>query len=170
MWWHLKSSASHSSANRRKYQSSMSLVFVWGIHRWRVNSPHKWPVTRKMFPFDDIIMWNHTSQILYVISNLVYSIPMNIIEAIYSCHYSWLDHFGYREIMLYNETNNKNNKKITYNFPLHYHFIINEVLSRSKYICYLLHSKKTMVCLLSSPPGANKVSASRHYVDDINIV
>ena len=30
--------------------------FVPGIHRWQVNSPHKWPVTRKMFPFDDVIM------------------------------------------------------------------------------------------------------------------
>ena len=29
---------------------------MWGIHRWPVNSPHKWPVTRKMFPFDDVIM------------------------------------------------------------------------------------------------------------------
>ena len=29
---------------------------VWGIHRSPVNSPHKWPVTRKMFPFDDVIM------------------------------------------------------------------------------------------------------------------
>ena len=28
-----------------------------GIHRWTVNSPHKWPITRKMFPFDDVIMW-----------------------------------------------------------------------------------------------------------------
>ena len=27
-----------------------------GIHRWPVNSPHKWPVTRKMFPFDDVTM------------------------------------------------------------------------------------------------------------------
>ena len=27
-----------------------------GIHRWLVNSPHKWPVMRKMFPFDDVIM------------------------------------------------------------------------------------------------------------------
>ena len=27
-----------------------------GIHRWPVNSPHKWPVTQKMFPFDDVIM------------------------------------------------------------------------------------------------------------------
>ena len=28
-----------------------------GIHRWPVNSPHKGPVTRKMFPFDDVIMY-----------------------------------------------------------------------------------------------------------------
>ena len=40
----------------RKYQSSASLAFVWGIHRRPVNSPHKWPVARKMFPFDDVIM------------------------------------------------------------------------------------------------------------------
>ena len=30
--------------------------FVRGIHRWPVNSPHKWPVTRKMLPFDVVIM------------------------------------------------------------------------------------------------------------------
>ena len=35
---------------------SASLAFVRGIRRWPVNSPHKGPVTRKMFPFDDIIM------------------------------------------------------------------------------------------------------------------
>ena len=33
-----------------------SLAFVRGIHRAQVNSPHKWPVTRKIFPFDDVIM------------------------------------------------------------------------------------------------------------------
>ena len=43
-------------AHQRKHQSSASLAFVRGIHRWPVNSPHKWPVTRKMFPFDDVIM------------------------------------------------------------------------------------------------------------------
>ena len=43
-------------ADQRKYQSSASLAFVWGIHRSPVNSPHKGPVTRKMFPFDDVIM------------------------------------------------------------------------------------------------------------------
>ena len=41
---------------RRKYQSAASLAFVRRIHRGPVNSPHKWPVTRKMFPFDDVIM------------------------------------------------------------------------------------------------------------------
>ena len=46
----------YSDTDQRKYQSSASLTFVWGIHRGPVNSPHKWPVTRKMFPFDDVIM------------------------------------------------------------------------------------------------------------------
>ena len=42
--------------DQRKHQSSVSLTFVRGIHRWPVNHPHKWPVTRKMFPFDDLSM------------------------------------------------------------------------------------------------------------------
>ena len=46
----------YSGADQRKHQSSASLAFVQGIHRGPVNSPHKWPVTWKMFPFDDVIM------------------------------------------------------------------------------------------------------------------
>ena len=46
----------YSGADQRKHQSSASLAFARGIHRASVNSPHKGPVTRKMFPFDDIIM------------------------------------------------------------------------------------------------------------------
>ena len=46
----------YSDAAQRKYQSSASPAFVRGIHRGPVNSPHKWPVTRKTFPFDDVIM------------------------------------------------------------------------------------------------------------------
>ena len=46
----------YSDADQRKYQNSVSLSFVRGIH-WRlVNSPHKWPVTWNMFSFDDVIM------------------------------------------------------------------------------------------------------------------
>ena len=46
----------YSGADQRKYQSFASLAFVRGIYRWAVNSPHKWPVTRNILPFDDVIM------------------------------------------------------------------------------------------------------------------
>ena len=46
----------YTDADQRRRQSSASLAFVRGILRGPVNSPHKWPVTRKMFPFDDVIM------------------------------------------------------------------------------------------------------------------
>ena len=36
--------------------SDANKQMVRGIHRSPVNSPHKGPVTRKMFPFDDVIM------------------------------------------------------------------------------------------------------------------
>ena len=46
----------YSGADQRKHQSSASLAFVGGNHRGPMNSRHKWPVTRKMFPFDDVII------------------------------------------------------------------------------------------------------------------
>ena len=52
-----------SVADQRKHQSSMSLAFVRGIHQWQVDSPHKGPVTRKMLPFDDLIMeWKSSDE------------------------------------------------------------------------------------------------------------
>ena len=50
-------SSVHSDADQRKDQSSASLAFVRGIHRWPVNSPRKGPVTRTMFSFHDVIIW-----------------------------------------------------------------------------------------------------------------
>ena len=47
-------SAVYSGTCQRKHQSSAPLAFMRGIHRWPVNSPHKRPVTRKIFPFDDV--------------------------------------------------------------------------------------------------------------------
>ena len=51
----------YSGADQRKHQSSAWLAFVREIHRGPVNSPHKWTVARKMFPFDDVIMYSETS-------------------------------------------------------------------------------------------------------------
>ena len=45
--------------DQRKHQSSASMAFVCAIHRWPVNFPHKWPETRKIFPFDNVIIIFH---------------------------------------------------------------------------------------------------------------
>ena len=64
----------YSGADQRKHQSSASLAFVGGIHRWPVNSPHKWPVMRKMFPFDDVIMMR-TRSILWMLMPWLFITP-----------------------------------------------------------------------------------------------
>ena len=67
----------YSTADQREHQSSASLAVVCGIHRWSVNSPHKWPVTRKRFPFDDVIMKSsdcvHAEWFMYSHGNLIES-------------------------------------------------------------------------------------------------
>ena len=55
-----------SGADKRKHEISGSLAFVRGIHRWPVNSPHKGPVTRKLFPFDYVIMHFHCRSRIWV--------------------------------------------------------------------------------------------------------
>ena len=75
------------SSNQRKHQSSASLAFVRGTHRWPVDSPHKGPVTRKMFQFDNVIMartWTvcivSTASVIDRYYLFLYS-PVNIIES-----------------------------------------------------------------------------------------
>ena len=70
--WRLKSPASRlfthpfiHGADQSKHQSSKSLAFMRGIHRWPVNSQHKGPVTRKMF------IWWRLRITYMVIHNLV---------------------------------------------------------------------------------------------------
>ena len=47
----------YSGEDQRKYPSSALLALcVQGIHQRLVNSLHKRPVTRKLFPLDDVIM------------------------------------------------------------------------------------------------------------------
>ena len=46
---------------RRSKITSKLRDFVRGIHRWPVDTQHKGSLTRKMFPFDDVIMlWSFT--------------------------------------------------------------------------------------------------------------
>ena len=78
-----------SDADQRKHQSSASLAFVLGIHRGPVNSPHKCPVTRKIFPFDDVIMlrkgmtWPHKARANNVTTNNKNELEQNHV------HISW---------------------------------------------------------------------------------
>ena len=58
-----------SGADQRIHQSSASLAFVRGILRWPMNSPHRRPVTRKMYPFDDVIMWSGPSVSIFPCSH-----------------------------------------------------------------------------------------------------
>ena len=65
----------YSGTDQRKHQSVASLAFEWGIHRGPVNSPHKGPVTRKLVPFDDVIMdvaVLSTKHILSIYRHLLY--------------------------------------------------------------------------------------------------
>ena len=54
-----------SGADQRKHRSFAPLTFVRGIHRWSVVSPHESPVTRKMFPFDDVILYHSVSWLVW---------------------------------------------------------------------------------------------------------
>ena len=65
----------YSGADQEKHQCPASLAFVRGIHRWPVNSPHKGPVTRTFFPFDDVIMIkHHINGRLFIGTSLVHSV------------------------------------------------------------------------------------------------
>ena len=57
----------YSGVDQSKYQSSASLAFV-----------HKWPVTRKMFPFDDVIMRSETKIICRNVSGFARDCPYDV--------------------------------------------------------------------------------------------
>ena len=82
LWWRQITSLTivystfYLGTHERKHQSSAPLAFLRGVHRWTVNSPYKWPVTRNMFPFDDVIMqfcficvYHHSMSVTVIIQN-----------------------------------------------------------------------------------------------------
>ena len=56
----------------KKHQSSASLAFCTGNSLEPVNSPHKGPVTRKMFPFDDVIMIKDSREMWVIYETKMY--------------------------------------------------------------------------------------------------
>ena len=87
----------YSGADQRKHDSSGSLAFVQGIHRGPVNSPHKWPVTRRMFPFHVDVMTTVygvnrglRSSMLLIDARLVPKMPhVCLLKCIYRKEWSW---------------------------------------------------------------------------------
>ena len=63
----------YSDADQNKHQSSALLAFVWGI-------PHKEPVTRKMFPFDDVIMQNNAIGLWAIQHCAIHYVTDNILQ------------------------------------------------------------------------------------------
>ena len=47
------------SYRSRIHQISLAMAFAGGIHRWPMDSFGERPVTRKMFSFDDVIIFSH---------------------------------------------------------------------------------------------------------------
>ena len=91
---------SPSGADQRRHQSSASLAFVRRIHR----RPRKWPVTRKMFPFDEVIMtamseWlsqssrNSRSFFIFWLHNLTPPLVPKLVHEVYVGVITW-KHFS----------------------------------------------------------------------------
>ena len=72
----------YSGADQSKHRSSASLAFVRGP----VNSPHKWPVTRKMFPFDDVFMF----YVDVILIHAIYFILVKLIPGAPFTNMDWL--------------------------------------------------------------------------------
>ena len=92
---------------KENIKGSASLAFVKGIHRWPMNSPHKGPVTRKMFPFDDVIMayWDITEFMCSIdIANMNYSRQLQINIFTYCCQPDWCEVFVRMWLILRNRT------------------------------------------------------------------
>ena len=64
----------------------LSLAFVRRIHRWPVNSPHKGPVTRKMFPFDDAVNWRVKTKQPHWNNGLNYILSITTFSAVHCSH------------------------------------------------------------------------------------
>ena len=80
-----------SGAEQGKHQSSESLAFVRGIHR-AFPAQHKGPVTRKIFPFDDVIMKLHIIVALFS-DQWISEQSDSVLWKVFLCHYFIMRYF-----------------------------------------------------------------------------
>ena len=76
----------YSTVYSRRRPKKTSKLHVTGlvreIHRWQVNSPHKGPVTRKMFPFDDVVMLCRHGVAFQTFAEATANITSNFIDVV----------------------------------------------------------------------------------------
>ena len=134
------SSNVYSGAYQRKHQhdqSSSSLGFVCGIHRWPVNSPHKGPITRKIFPFDNVIMIYLTSDhVEWLIqssqTNVIYSGVVSTVwfhhiymayvymPGVYLISLGWYIHAMVTDAIMARNPTNDSSRKLLVNYGQHH--------------------------------------------------
>ena len=102
----------YSGTDKTKHENSASLAFVRGIHQSPVNSPHRGPVTWKMFSFDDVMMicvqFQHiteNSRCIYVYTMVFFGIINTTTKHMYkeqvlNNHGSSADPFGSPQFMV----------------------------------------------------------------------
>ena len=77
------------STDQRKYQSSPSLAFMRGIHRWPVNSPHKGPVMWKIFLFSCLRLRQWPVTYLITLSDWIMSCQPGRHAVVTVCEPDW---------------------------------------------------------------------------------
>ena len=139
-----------SSYDQRKHQSPASLAFVRGIHRWPVNSPHKGPVTRKMFPFNEVIMETLFHIELYDTIQQAIKRPSQVINISLrgsNIYYHNIYIYYNKDIYLYAqhcECHAKKGEEVLIEHPFR-HFWMNILPTFKTHYSHILHCKKTQV-------------------------
>ena len=139
----------YSGTDQRKYQILTSLAFVRGIHRSPVNSPHKGPVTRKMFPLDDVIIIAHHVVIAWLTHRNVlttcmardeyYCVSMTVVKytkPIRRTKSSYLIHWIFYQYIAMLHPSNKNGKTVLYMSYVWYIKAYSMAICATKYVRY----------------------------------
>ena len=133
--------------DQRKYQRSVPLAFLRGIHRWPVNSPHKCPVKRKMFPFHYVIIYACVTGSCTHFRNVVPNVWHNMFDnagGIKLVNKMWKDTYLQHIINVTNLSSDQWNSYIIYG----QNWIRNSQTKQHGYWKYCFSSERCTLCLL----------------------